>query len=143
MSSDLAYCSAATLAALIRDKQVSPVEVARATLDRAKRSQPVLNAFITICEEQAMAAAREAERAVTSGAPLSPLHGVPFSVKDLVPTAGLRTTFGSLIFKDHIPARDAVAVGRLKRAGAVLIGKTTTPEFGQQSLTEAPLFGRT
>src|SRR5579872_4009831 len=143
MTNDLAYFSAAVLAALIRDREVSPVEVARAALDRAKRSQPVLNAFITISEEQAMAAAREAERAVTSGAPLGPLHGVPFSAKDLAPTAGVRTTFGSLIFKDHVPARDAVAIGRLRRAGAVLIGKTTTPEFGQQSLTQAPLFGRT
>lgn len=143
MSGDLAYCSAAVLGALIRNKEVSPVEVVRSTLDRAERSQPVLNAFITICEEQARAAARDAERAVMSGAPLGPLHGVPFSVKDLVPTAALRTTFGSLIFKDHVPARDAVAVSRLKRAGAVLIGKTTTPEFGQQSLTQAPLFGRT
>src|SRR5579872_4035868 len=143
MTNDLAYFSAAVLAALIRDREASPVEVARAALDRAKRSQPVLNAFITISEEQAMAAAREAERAVTSGAPLGPLHGVPFSAKDLAPTAGVRTTFGSLIFKDHVPARDAVAIGRLRRAGAVLIGKTTTPEFGQQSLTQAPLFGRT
>ncbi len=140
---ELAYCSAVDLASMIRSKKVSPVEVAAATLDRVKRSQPALNAFITIAEEEAMAAAREAERAVMSGAAPGPLHGVPFSVKDLVPTAGIRTTFGSLIFKDNVPTRDATAVARLKRAGAVLIGKTTTPEFGQQSLTEAPLFGRT
>ncbi len=143
MTDDFAYCSAADLATMIRGKKVSPVEVARATLDRVKRAQPVLNAFITIAEDQAMAAAQDAERAVMSGAELGPLHGVPFSVKDLVPTAGLRTTFGSLVFKDNVPARDASAVARLKRAGAVLIGKTTTPEFGQQSLTQAPLFGRT
>src|ERR1700721_1441697 len=86
---------------------------------------------------------RRAESVAMSGVALGPLHGVPFSVKDLVPTAGLRTTFGSLIFKDHVPGRDAVVVSRLKRAGAILVGKTTTPEFGQQSLTQAPLFGRT
>ena len=143
MPSELAYCSVAVLGALIRDKHVSPVEVVRATLDRIRRSQPVLNAFITVCEDQAMASARDAERAVMSGAAHGPFFGVPFSVKDLVPTAGVRTTFGSLVFKDNVPTRDAIAVARLKRAGAVLIGKTTTPEFGQQSLTQSPLFGRT
>ena len=71
------------------------------------------------------------------------LHGVPFTVKDLVNTRGVRTTYGSLIFEDHVPAADAVAVARLKAAGAILVAKTTTPEFGQKGLTEAPLFGRT
>ncbi|WP_135467331.1 amidase [Crenalkalicoccus roseus] len=140
---DLAWTSAADLAALIRARHVSPVEVMRATLDRAERSQPLLNAFITLCPEQAMAAARQAETAVMRGEALGPLHGVPFSVKDLVPTAGVRTTLGSLIFKDHVPEQDAALVARLKAAGAILFGKTTTPEFGQKPLTEAPLFGRT
>jgi aspartyl-tRNA(Asn)/glutamyl-tRNA(Gln) amidotransferase subunit A len=143
MADDLAYRSAADLAAMIRARKVSPVEVVRSTLDRILRSQPVLNAFITVAEDQAMAAARDAEGAVMNGGALQPLHGVPFSAKDLVPTAGIRTTFGSLIFKDHVPERDATVVARLKRAGAILLGKTTTPEFGQQSLTQAPLFGRT
>lgn len=140
---DLAHATAAELAALIRARRVSPVEAMRATLARAERAQPVLNAFITLCPEAAMEAAREAEAAVMRGDPLGPLHGVPLSVKDLVPTAGVRTTFGSLIFKDHVPERDAAAVARLRAAGAILFGKTTTPEFGQQCLTEAPLFGRT
>jgi aspartyl-tRNA(Asn)/glutamyl-tRNA(Gln) amidotransferase subunit A len=134
MADDLAYRSAADLAAMIRARKVSPVEVVRSTLDRILRSQPVLNAFITVAEDQAMAAARDAEGAVMNGGALQPLHGVPFSAKDLVPTAGIRTTFGSLIFKDHVPERDATVVARLKRAGAILLGKTTTPEFGQQSL---------
>jgi aspartyl-tRNA(Asn)/glutamyl-tRNA(Gln) amidotransferase subunit A len=77
------------------------------------------------------------------GDKLGPLHGVPIAVKDLVPTEGIRTTWGSLIFKDHVPDTDAVVVARLKQAGAIIVGKTTTPEFGQQCLTEAPLFGRT
>lgn len=140
---DLAFAPAAELAAMIRNRKVSPVEIMAATLARIEKSQPTLNAFITVAAEAALAAAREAERAVMQGAPLGPLHGVPLAVKDLVPTAGLRTTWGSLIFKDHVPDEDAVAVARLKRAGAIVVGKTTTPEFGQQCLTEAPLFGRT
>jgi aspartyl-tRNA(Asn)/glutamyl-tRNA(Gln) amidotransferase subunit A len=140
---DFAFTPAAELAAMIRNREVSPVEVISATLARIDESQPVLNAFVTVAAEAAMAAAREAERAVMQGAFLGPLHGVPTAVKDLVPTAGIRTTWGSLIFKDHVPSEDAVAVARLKRAGAIVVGKTTTPEFGQQCLTEAPLFGRT
>ena len=87
--------------------------------------------------------ARAAEAAVMQRASLGPLHGVPVAVKDLIPTADLRTTWGSMIFKDHIPDQDAVVVTRLKQAGAIVVGKTTTPEFGQQCLTQAPLFGRT
>lgn len=139
----LAFMPATELAAAIRARQVSPVEVTRASLDRIIRSQPVLNAFITVAEEGAMARAREAEAAVMRGDELGPLHGVPVAVKDLVPTEGIRTTWGSMIFKDHIPDADAVVVARLKQAGAIIVGKTTTPEFGQQCLTEAPLFGRT
>jgi len=135
--------TAADLAAAIRAKSVSPVEVMRATLDRAERSQPVLNAFVTLCAERAMAEARAAEASVMRGDALPPLHGVPLSVKDLVPTAGLRTTYGSRIFADHVPERDAVAVARLRAAGAILFGKTATPEFGQKPLTESPLHGTT
>jgi aspartyl-tRNA(Asn)/glutamyl-tRNA(Gln) amidotransferase subunit A len=141
--SELAFTPATELAALIRSRRLSPVELMRATLERIERSQPVLNAFITVAADAAMAQAREAEAAVQRGESLGPLHGVPVAVKDLVPTAGIRTTWGSLIFKDHVPDTDAVAVARLKQAGAIVVGKTTTPEFGQQCLTQAPLFGRT
>jgi aspartyl-tRNA(Asn)/glutamyl-tRNA(Gln) amidotransferase subunit A len=140
---DLTYTSAAELAGLIRSRAVSPVEVVRTALDRIERSQPVYNAFITIAADSAMEQARAAEADVMRGAPLGPLHGVPVAVKDLIPTANIRTTWGSLIFKDHVPDQDAVAVARLKQAGANVVGKTTTPEFGQQCLTQAPLFGRT
>jgi aspartyl-tRNA(Asn)/glutamyl-tRNA(Gln) amidotransferase subunit A len=137
------YFSAESLAAAIRARQFSPVEAVEDCISRIERTQPLLNAFITVCAERALADAREAERAVMQGRALGPLHGVPFSVKDLVATQGVRTTYGSLIFKDNVPTCDAVAVARLKAAGAILIGKTTTPEFGQKGLTEAPLFGRT
>jgi aspartyl-tRNA(Asn)/glutamyl-tRNA(Gln) amidotransferase subunit A len=140
---DLAFASAAELASMIRNREISPVEVMQATLSRIEQSQPILNAFITVAAEPAMEAATAAEAAVMHGAALGPLHGVPLAVKDLVPTAGIRTTWGSLIFKDHVPSADAEIVTRLKRAGAIIVGKTTTPEFGQQCLTEAPLFGRT
>ena len=140
---DLAFAPAAELASMIRNREISPVEVMQATLSRIEQSQPILNAFITVAFEPAMEAAKAAEAAVMGGAVLGPLHGVPLAVKDLVPTAGMRTTWGSLIFKDHVPSADAEVVRRLKRAGAIVVGKTTTPEFGQQCLTEAPLFGRT
>jgi aspartyl-tRNA(Asn)/glutamyl-tRNA(Gln) amidotransferase subunit A len=140
---DLAYLPATELAALIRSRALSPVELMRATLDRIERSQSVLNAFITVAADSATAQAKAAEEAVQRGDALGPLHGVPVAVKDLVPTAGIRTTWGSLIFQDHVPDTDSVVVARLKQAGAIVVGKTTTPEFGQQCLTQAPLFGRT
>src|ERR1700751_3193401 len=140
---DLAFASAAELAAMIRNREISPIEVMQTTLSRIEESQPILNAFITVAADPAMEAAKAAEAAVMGGAVLGPLHGVPVAVKDLVSTAGIRTTWGSLIFKDHVPNHDSVAVARLKQAGAIVVGKTTTPEFGQQCLTEAPLFGRT
>jgi aspartyl-tRNA(Asn)/glutamyl-tRNA(Gln) amidotransferase subunit A len=142
-SDTFAFMSAVDLAAAIRTRAVSPVEVTRATLDRIERSQPILNAFITVAGESAMTCAREAEAALTRGDPVGPLHGVPVAVKDLIPTAGIRTTWGSMIFRDHVPDTDATVIARLKQAGAIIVGKTTTPEFGQQCLTEAPLFGRT
>ena len=143
MIDDFAFTSAAELAALIARRAVSPVELADAVLDRIERSQPALNAFITVCADEARAAAAEAEAAVKRGATLGPLHGVPFAVKDLVNTAGVRTTFGSVALAENVPAADSPAVARLKAAGAILVGKTTTPEFGHKCFTEAPLFGRT
>ena len=139
---DLTGMDAVTLAAAIRQGQVSPVEAVSAALDRiAARAD--LNAFITVTAESALAAAREAEAAARRGDALGPLHGVPISVKDLTLTAGVRTTMGSALYEDFVPGEDAVAVARAKAAGAILIGKTTTPEFGHKQSTDAPLFGRT
>src|SRR5438105_14139658 len=143
MTEDIAYTSAAELAALIAQRVVSPVELVDVVLDRIEKTQPTLNAFITMCADEARAAAKEAEAAVMRGDKLAPLHGVPFAVKDLVNTAGLRTTFGSWAFADNVPRADSPSVARLKSAGAVLGGKATTPEFGHKCFTEAPLFGRT
>jgi len=130
------------LARLIACKEVSPLELTKLVLERIDRLQPSLNAFITVCHDAALAAARQAEQAVMDGATLGALHGVPYAVKDLVNTAGVRTTFGSLIYEHNVPTEDAVAAARMKAAGGILLGKTTTPEFGHKSLTDAPLFGR-
>lgn len=140
---DLCRLSAVRLRDLIAHKEISPVELTRAVLDRAGRLQPAFNAFITLAPDTALRQAAEAERAVMAGDALGLLHGLPCSVKDIVNTAGMRTTFGSLLLADNVPEADAEAVARLRRQGAVLFGKTTTPEFGAKCLTDAPLFGRT
>ena len=141
--SDLIRLPASVLREQIASKKVSPVELTEAVLARAETLQPVLNCFITIAADQARAAARQAEDAVMQGKPLGLLHGIPFAAKDLVNTAGVRTTFGSLHHDENVPKEDAVAAARVKQAGAILFGKTTTPEFGHKALTDAPLFGRT
>ena len=143
MSDEFAWKSATEIAALIRDRKTSAVEVMQATLARADKAQAALNCFITICAEQALRDAKAADEAIARGDAVGPLHGVPLHVKDLVNTKGVRTTFASLMYENNVPAADAVSVARLKAAGAVLMGKTTTPEFGHMPFTEAPLFGRT
>lgn len=140
---DLTSLPASDLREQIAAKKISPVELTDAVLARAERLQPVLNCFITLVPEQARAAAKVAEDAVMQGKPLGLLHGIPFAAKDLVNTAGVRTTFGSLLYENNVPKEDAVCAARVKAAGGILFGKTTTPEFGHKSLTDAPLFGRT
>ena len=140
---DLTRLPASDLRTRIAAKEISPVELTDAILARAETLQPVLNCFITLAPEQARTAAQKAEAAVMKGDALGLLHGIPFAAKDLVNTAGVRTTFGSLLHEDNVPKDDAVCAARLKQAGAILFGKTTTPEFGHKALTDAPLFGRT
>ena len=142
-STDLVWLSALELASLIRRKAVSPVEVTDAVLARLERLNPSLNCFCTVTAEEARDAAVAAEVAVMTGEELGPLHGVPFSVKDLVWTRRVLTTGGSRFFADHVPEEDAVVVERLKGAGGVILGKTTTPEFGHKGVTDSPLFGIT
>ena len=138
---DIAFMSATDLAVAIRSKKLSPVEVVEAVLSRIGVLNPRLNAYCTVTAETARVEARASEAAVMRGDPLGPLHGVPISVKDLVITRGVRTTFGSRIYEAYIPEEDAPLVERLKAAGAILLGKTTTPEFGWKGATDSPLFG--
>jgi len=143
-SDELCWHSAAELVGLVRRKKVSPVEAVDAVLDRIERLNPRLNAYCTVTAEGARKAARAAERALgrRSVSP-GPLHGVPFSVKDLVITRGVRTTFGSPLYRDHIPAEDAPLVARLRAAGGILVGKTNTPTLGWLGATHNLLFGAT
>lgn len=138
----IADLSAVDLAAAIRAKTVSPVEAVEAALTRIEEKVE-LNAFMAVCAERARAEAKAAEARVMRGEVLGALHGIPFSVKDLTNTEGVATTQGSALFAGNIPKTDAVAVARARAAGAILIGKTTTPEFGHKPFTEGPFFGRT
>src|SRR5216117_4143356 len=136
----LIWQSALEISGLVRAKKLSPIEVTDAVLSRIDAVNPTLNAFCVVAAEQARAAAREAEIAVTKGEPLGPLHGVPVSIKDVLFTRGLTTTGGSRLFADYVPEEDAIAVARLKAAGALVLGKTNTSEFGHKAVTENPLF---
>lgn len=140
---DLLFCSALELRERIRTRQLSSAEITAAVLERIERTQPTLNAFITVDRAGAMKAAQAADEAVSRGETLGALHGVPISIKDIVNTAGLRTTWGSRLMADNVPDADAVAVARLRRAGVIIVGKTTTSEFAHKLLTDAPLFGTT
>src|SRR2546422_653241 len=140
---ELVWRPATELAALIRSKQISPVELTEAVLARIDALNPRLNAFCLVAHDLARRGAREAEIAVTKAEPLGALHGVPLSIKDVIFTRGLRTTGGSRLFAEAVPDDDAVVVGRLRAAGAVILGKTTTSEFGHKAVTESPLFGIT
>ena len=140
---ELCWTPAVDLAAAIRDRTLSPVALTQAVLDRIERINPAINAYCTVVADRAMAAARTAEAEVMRGGHLGPLHGVPMSFKDLTPTAGIRTTFGSKIFEHNVPTEDAVVVERARRAGAIVLGKTNTPEFGCKGVTDNRIFGPT
>ena len=129
VTDDRVYLSAARQAALIRIKQLSPVEMMRAYLERIDRLDGRLRAYITVTRETALAAAREAEHAVMAGGPLGPLHGVAFAVKDQFATRGVRTTAGSRLLADNVPGEDATVVARLIAAGGILLGKLNLTEF--------------
>src|ERR1700724_327887 len=135
--------SARELARLIRERAVSPVEVLDAHLAAIAEINPKLNAIVTLAAEQAQDAARLAELAVAKGEPLGLLHGLPVAIKDITPTAGIRTTFASPLYKDYVPAEDAEVVRRLKAAGAIVLAKTNTPEFACGAFTNNVLFGPT
>jgi hypothetical protein len=142
-ATDLCYTPATELLALIRKKVVSPVEICQAFLDGIERVNPKLNAFCTMTADTALAAARRAEQATTRGETLGPLHGLPYTIKDLTLTHGVRTMAGSRIFEHRVPDVDAPYARRLSDAGGVMLGKTTTPEFGWKALGDSPLTGIT
>jgi aspartyl-tRNA(Asn)/glutamyl-tRNA(Gln) amidotransferase subunit A len=138
--SDLAYAPLTELSRRIRTRALSPVALLDAILDRIERCR-VLNAFITVTTEVARAQARDAEREIAAGRYRGPLHGIPISLKDLIDTKGIRTTCGSRILSDRVPAEDAAVTARLHDAGAVLIGKTNLHEFAFGISTNNPHFG--
>ena len=141
MTQDIIFSDATRLAELIRTKQLSPVEVVRAHLDRIAAVDPRVNAIVAVAET-AMAAARDAEAAVMAGGDLGPLHGVPFTVKDSIDTAGVLTRRGSPIFEGRVPDADATSVARLKKAGGILLAKTNLPEFSYWIESDNLLSGR-
>ena len=142
-NADLCYTPAVELAQLIHDKELSPVEVVDAFIERIDAVNPKLNAYVTLHHDQARAAAKRAEDAVQNGDDLGPLHGLPISIKDLAWTKGVRTTCGSKVYEDFTPGEDAPIVERMLGAGAISLGKTNTPEFGWLAITDNDVFGRT
>jgi len=140
---DLNQLDAGEIAKRVARREISPVEVIDAALTRLDETHPAINAFTAVDAEGARRAARAAEQAVMRGDPLGPLHGVPVSVKDLIDVAGLPARYGSLTMKDNIARADAPSVERLRGAGAIILGKTATPEFGYQGQTTSLVHGVT
>ena len=144
MSEEICFMPATELAARIRRRDLSPVEVVEAFLERIEERNARINAYVTVIGDEAREAAKEAERAITSGEDLGPLHGVPVAIKDLFDyKAGVRNTYGLKPMADYVPERSATYVERLENAGAIVIGKTNTPEFGHRGITDNLLFGPT
>jgi amidase len=144
---ELCFLEATELARLIRGREVSAEETMAACLEQIGRTNPLVNAIVTLVPDLAIRDARAADErlreALARGEDVGPLHGLPVAHKDLAPTRGIRTTFGSLIYKDFVPEEDALIVERLRRAGAITVGKTNTPEFGAGSQTYNEVFGET
>ena len=139
----LAAESAVELRRRIGTKEISPVELLEACIERIGRVDPAVNAIAATCFERARLEARSAEAAALRGDPLGLLHGLPIGIKDLEETAGLLTTFGSPLYRHHVPERDSAMVARLRAAGAIVVGKTNTPEFGAGANTRNPVWGAT
>lgn len=142
-TSELCFMTARELAQKIRQRELSAVEVMEAHLRQIEAVNPKVNAVVTLLPERAMEGAHAADAALARGEEIGPLHGLPIAHKDLVDTAGIRTTRGSPIFADNVPTQDALIVERLRGAGAITIGKTNVPEFGAGSQTFNPVFGAT
>lgn len=141
--SEIMWKSALELRDMIRSKEISPVEVVTASLERLREVEPKINAFLDVTEDQAMDAAKVAEAAVAAGDELGPLHGLPVSIKDLIAVQGARLTFGSRAMADNVSAVDAPSVARIRAAGGAIVGKSTTSEFGCKAVGDSPLTGIT
>jgi amidase len=141
--SPICFTSAVEMAQLIRAKKLSAREALAEHLKQIERVNPKVNAIVTLTAEMATEAAAKADEMQARNEPLGPLHGLPVAHKDLIDTRGIRTTFGSPLFKDHIPVEDNILVERMRRAGAIIVGKTNTPEFGAGSQTFNSVFGAT
>ncbi|MCZ6875131.1 MAG: amidase [bacterium] len=139
----LVFLNATAQAELIASRQISAVELMTAHLDQIERVNPKVNAICTLVAEPALQAAEQADLRQARGEAIGPLHGLPVGIKDLVDTQGIRTTYGSPIYANHVPEQDALVVTRYKQAGAIVLGKTNTPEFGAGSQTFNPVFGAT
>jgi len=133
--------SATELTELIEQKQASPVEIAESVLDRIERHNGTLRAFLTVTADQALDEAKAAERRATAGERIGPLDGIPYSIKDLEATAGIRTTYGTKLHENHVPDTDSLTAARLRSSGGVLLGKTNTPAYGYKDMTENLLGG--
>ena len=140
---DLTFTSAGELGKLYRTRRASPLEVMQALLGRIDAVNPAVNAIVTLARDAALWNARRATAALKRGGALPPLFGVPVAIKDVTPTAGIRTTYGSKLFEDHVPTEDALVVQRLRAAGAIVLGKTNTPEFAFGPNTVNAVFGAT
>jgi aspartyl-tRNA(Asn)/glutamyl-tRNA(Gln) amidotransferase subunit A len=140
---EVSYRPAFQIAADVAARRISPVEVVEALLARIERVNPLLNAYCTLTADQALDDARQAEAAVLRGEALGPLHGVPVSIKDLIATRGIRTTRGSKLWQEWVPDQDAPVVERVRAAGAIILGKTNTPEIGWKGATDNLVFGPT
>lgn len=143
MTSELVYRSARDLAELIRARELSCLDLVTAHLERIAEVNPAVNAIVTLEPDRALAEAAAADRAIVRGEPVGPLHGLPVAFKDTHATAGMRTTLGSPLFADNVPEEDELIVERIRRAGAVTVGKTNVPEFAAGSHTFNSLFGLT
>ena len=142
-ANEICRMDAVSLAKQIRTKKLSPVEVVDAVLDRIAKLDPILHAFSTLVPDQAREAAKQTEKAIMAGDEIGSLAGVPIGMKDLFFVKGVRTTFGSYVYKDFVPDEDDVAVERLRKAAVTILGQTNVPEFGYSGVGHNPIFETT
>ena len=140
---DICFISACDMAEKIRTQELSALEITETIIERIEKINPIINAYCTTTFDIAREMAKKADERVKNNEDIPPLNGIPTSIKDLVPIKGVRTTYGSMIYENHIPDEDAVVVSRLKDAGCVILGKTNTPEFGFKGITDNLIFGPT